>query len=105
MNIFRKFSLLVSMTTNQNERFGQKVCVWERTTQQTLKKIFFCKNICNEIAINANIHFSHYTCKYENLKLPWQPKNLSKGNKNNSFIERNIMNNSAKFQLYPPYSF
>ena len=25
--------------------------------------------------------------------------------KNNIFIEANIINNSAKFQLYPPYSF
>ena len=36
--------------------------------------------------------------------LPKQPKYLSNGNKNNIFIEANIINNSAKFQLYPPTS-
>ena len=32
------FSRLVVMTTNQIERFGQKVYVWYRTTQQTFLK-------------------------------------------------------------------
>ena len=30
---------------------------------------------------------------------------ISNGKKNNIFIEATIINNSAKFQLYPPYSF
>ena len=30
---------------------------------------------------------------------------MSSGNKNTIFIEANIMNISAKIQLYPPYGF
>ena len=45
------------MTTNQIERVGQKVYAWQRTAQQTFLK-HFRQNICNEIAINDNFHFS-----------------------------------------------
>ena len=41
----------------------------------------------------------------ETFKLPQQPKNLSNGNKNNTFEEANIMNISAKLQLYSLISF
>ena len=34
--------------------------------------------------------------------MPQQRKHMSNGNKNNIFEEANAMNNSAKFQLYPP---
>ena len=30
---------------------------------------------------------------------------MSNDNKNNIFVEANVKNNSAKFQLYLPYSF
>ena len=54
------FTNLASCYDNQSiDRFGQKVNVWKRTTQQTFLKNF-CQNICNGIAINANFHFSHY---------------------------------------------
>ena len=49
------------MTTNQIEKFGQKVYVWQRTTQQTFLKNF-SQNICNETAIKNNFHFYRYKC-------------------------------------------
>ena len=61
-NNFRKFSFLVTMTINQIERYRQKVYIWKRTTQQIFLQ-HFRQNICNEIAINANFHFSHYKSK------------------------------------------
>ena len=30
---------------------------------------------------------------------------MSNGNKNTSYVEPNVMNISAKFQLHPPYGF
>ena len=30
---------------------------------------------------------------------------MSNGNKNTSFVEANVINSSAKFQLQPPYDF
>ena len=48
------------MAANQIERFGLKWYAWWRTTQQTVLQNFR-QNICNEIAININFHFSR--CK------------------------------------------
>ena len=56
---FFSYIFQIKPYANQTERFGQKVYICWRTTQQTfLKK--FCPNIANEIAINANFHFIHY---------------------------------------------
>ena len=57
--IIQKFSLLVAMTTNQIESFGHKVygLVEDHSTNISEN---FCQNTCNEIAINANFHFSRY---------------------------------------------
>ena len=44
----QKFSFLVATTTNQIERFGHKVIVSWRTTQQIFPKNF-CQNNCSEI--------------------------------------------------------
>ena len=41
------------MATNQIERFGEKLVVWERTTQGTFL-INLCQNICNEVEIMLN---------------------------------------------------
>ena len=56
------------MATNQNEEFAQNFYAWWMTTLQTfLKK--FCPDTCNESAIKANFHFSHYK-SMETFKLP-----------------------------------
>ena len=58
-SLIQHFSLSVAIATNQNEEFAQNFNFWRRTTLQTfLKK--FCQNTCNETAIKANFHFSHY---------------------------------------------
>ena len=66
-------------------------------------KIQDCQNICSETAIKANFHFSHY--KLMETKLPKWWKHMRNGNKKASFVEANVMNISAKFQLYPLYGF
>ena len=64
----------------------------------------FVQNICNEIAIKACFTFP-ITYRSMETKLSWQWKHISNGNKNTIFIEANVMNISAKFQLHPPYGF
>ena len=66
-------------------------------------KKHFRQNICNEVAKMQIFIFPHY--KSMELKLPYKPKYISNGNKNNVFLEANAMNISAKFQLYRSYSF
>ena len=46
------------MATSRIERFEHKVYVGQRTTQQHSETLL--SKICNEIALNANLHFSHY---------------------------------------------
>ena len=76
----RKFSLLVAGQTNQIERFGQKV--YEPRHEKT------CLAIWEQQRCRS-------ACTY-----------LSHGNKkNNIFTEANVINISAKFQLYPSYRF
>ena len=88
------------MATNQNEEFEQLLYAWWRTTHQTFIKMF-CQNTCSEIAIKSYFHFSHYK-SMENFKLPQQRKHMINGNKNTNFVEANVMNISAKFQLSSP---
>ena len=77
--------ILVAITTNQTERN-------------------FCQNICNEIAINANFHFSHFK-SIETLSCHSNKRKWATAIKNTSFVETNIMNSSAKFLLHSPYGF
>ena len=54
--------------------------------------------------INANFHFSHY--KYmETLSCHSNESTQATTIKNIIYIEANVMNINAKFQLHPPYSF
>ena len=57
------------------------------------------------VAINANFHGSHSkSMGYVAI----QRKHMNNGNKkkkNVFFVEANVMNISAKFQLHPPYGF
>ena len=101
--IFRKFSLSVAMATTQIKWFGLKWFLSWRTTQQPFLYTF-CQNICNEIAINASFHFSQ--CKsIKTLSCHSNQSAWVTPIKNIFFVEANAMNNSAKFQLYPPYGF
>ena len=42
---------------------------------------------------------------YANGNLPQQWNHMTNNNKNTSFVEANLTNISAKFQLYSPYGF
>ena len=86
---FQKFSLLVAMKTNQIERFGYKVYIWWRTTQQIFPKVF------SEIAINANFHFSQFK-SMENLSCHSNESTCAMAIQNTIFIEASVMNISEK---------
>ena len=71
---------------------------WRTTIQTFLKK--FYPNTCNETAIKANFHFSHYKaieilCCHSNQSTYATTKN------SNSFVEAHGMNISAKFGFIP----
>ena len=91
------------MTTNRIERFGHKVIVWWRTTQQIFPKNF-CQNNCNEIAKDANFHFSYYK-PMETLSCHSNKSAWATGIKNVIFVEANAVNISAMFQLCHHYGF
>ena len=63
-SFIQQFRLSVAMATNQNEAFVHFMV--QEYSKHELKK--FCQNTCNEIAIKANFHFSHY--KPGNFRLP-----------------------------------
>ena len=71
---FRKFSLSVAMATNQN--------------------------ICSNTEINANFHFSHYK-SMETLSCHSNESTWAMAIKNIIYVEANVMNMYAKFQLHP----
>ena len=70
-----------------------------------LLKVHFCKYFVkisgSEIAINANFHFSHY----KSIEILSCHSSESNDNKNAIFVEADVMNIPAKFQLYPSYGF
>ena len=84
------------MATNHHKEFAQNLYVYRRITQQSVLQMF-CQNIGKEKAIKANLYFYHYMYKsmMENITAI----------KTFFFINAYAMNISAKFQLYPPYSF
>ena len=64
----------------------------------------FCQNICSGIAIKPYFHFSVYK-SMETLSCH-SIMHMSNGNKKNLlFVEANVVNISAKFQLHPPNGF
>ena len=88
--------------TNQNQWFGQNSYGWERTTPETFQ-LNFCQNICSNTEINANFHFSH---KYmETLSCHCNESIWAMTIKNIIYVEANVMNLYAKFQLHTSYSF
>ena len=66
-------------------------------------KTFF-QNTYNQIEINAYFHFSQYK-SIENLSCHSNESTGATAIKNILYVEANIINIYAKFQLHPPYSF
>ena len=64
----------------------------------------FCQNIYNNTEINANFHFSHYK-SMEILRCHSNESTWATTIKNVIYVEANVMNIYAKFQLHPPYGF
>ena len=67
----------------------------------------FCKTfvkISANTEINANIHFSHFK-SMETLSCHSNESTWATTIKNIIYVEANIMNMYAKFQLHPPYDF
>ena len=62
------------------------------------------KNTYNTTSIKANFHFYNYK-SMETLSCHSKQSAYATAIKNNIFVEANAMNISAKFQLYPIYSF
>ena len=87
------------MATNQNEEFVQLLYAWWRATQQKCIQEF-CQNTCSAIAIKTYFHFSHYK-SVETLSCHSNKNTWETAIKNNNFVEANVMNISAKFQLHP----
>ena len=98
------FRLSIAMSTNQNEEFIQLLYAWWMTTQQTILKMF-CQNTCtcSETAIKTYFHFSHYK-SMETLSCHSNESTWATATKT-IFVEANVMNISAKFQLHAAYGF
>ena len=95
-SLIQHFRLSVAMATNQNEEFLHLLYALWRTTQQT----FIKKKV--EIAITTYFHFSHYK-SMETLSCHSNESKWATAIK--TFVEANVMNISAKFQLHAPYGF
>ena len=78
------------------------ICLAEDYSRNISVKL--CHNICSEIAIKAKFHFSHYK-SMETLSCQSKKSTRATSTRNATFVEANVMNISAKFQLYPPYGF
>ena len=71
--------------------------------QKHFCKTFF-QNICSDTEINANFHFSH--CKStETISCYSNESTWATTIKNIIYVEANVMNMYAKFQLHPNYNF
>ena len=102
-SLIQHFRLSVAMATNQNGEFVQLLYAWWKTTQQTFIKKF-CQNTCSEITIKTYFHFSHYK-SMESLSCHSNESTWAMAIKYIIFVEANVMNISAKFQLHPPNGF
>ena len=72
--------------------------------KQLTFQLNFCQNICSNTEINANFHFSNY--KYmETLSCHSKEITWIMTIKTIIYVEANVMNIYAKFQLHPPYGF
>ena len=71
--------------------------------QKHLCKTFFL-NICSNTEINANFHFSHYK-SMKTWSCHSNERTWATTIKNTIYVEANVMNMYAKFQLHPLYGF
>ena len=99
-SLIKYVRLSVAMATNQNEEFVELLYGWWRTIQQTFIKIKFFQNNCSEIAIKTYFHLSHYK-SVETLSSHSNKSTWATPIKNKLFVEANVMNISAQFQLHP----
>ena len=60
--------------------------------------------ICSNTETNANFHFSHYKST-ETLSCHSNESTLTTTVKNIIYVEANVMNIYAKFQIHPPHGF
>ena len=86
-----------------NEEFVQLLYAQWWTTQQTFIKKF-CQNTCSETAIQTYFHFSCYK-SMETLSCHSNKSTWATAIKNTLFVEANIMNIYALFQLHPSNDF
>ena len=103
LNIFRKFTLDVTLSTNQIKRFLQKTYETRRTTQLTFL-LKLNSNIPNDLAKIVNFHFSHYK-SMGTLSCHSNQSSYPIGIKSTTFVEANVLSMYAKFRLHPPYGF
>ena len=61
-------------------------------------------NVPNDSAEIVNIDFSHYK-SIETISCHSNQSSYPTGIKNITFVEGNVLNKCAKFQLHPPYGF
>ena len=72
--------------------------------QKHFCQTFFFQNICSNTKINANFHFSHYK-SMETLSCHSNESTWATTIKKTIYVEANVMNMYAKFQLHPLYGF
>ena len=61
-------------------------------------------NIRDDLAEIVNFHFSHYK-SMGTISCHSSQSSYPTGIKNKTFVEANVLNMYAKFQLHPPYGF
>ena len=94
MNIYAKFQL--------HPPYG--FMVGKGLIQKHSVKLF--QNSCSNTEINANFHFSHSHYKsMETLSCHSNESTWAMTIKNIIYVEANVTNMYAKFQLHPPYGF
>ena len=64
----------------------------------------FVKNICSNTEINSNLHFSHFK-SMKTLSCHSNETTWATTIKNKIYVETDVMNMYAMFQLHPPYGF
>ena len=100
---FRECILLVAMATNQFSSLDTIHMFGRGLLKEHLRKTFV-KISCNETAIKVFFHFSHYK-SMETLNCHSNESTWATAIKNITFVEANVMNMFAKFQLHPTYGF
>ena len=92
------------MATIQKVSFAHHFYAWLKTTRQIILENFKISAIRQKL--KSILIFPHYMYKsVEILSCHSNQSIYATARKNNCFVEANAMNSSAKFQLFPQYSF